>query len=69
MTDWIAGCKQQFEKVLRKALPEADSQLHQAMCYSTLNGGKRLRPLLIYATAFIISPCRFRYITSLNITP
>jgi len=38
---------------LDEALPEAveaPSRLHEAMRYSVLNGGKRVRPLLVYAT-------------------
>lgn len=37
---------------LKKWLPNVDDRpklLHQALHYSTLNGGKRIRPLLIYA--------------------
>lgn len=32
-------------------LPDNGSRLHQAMRYSLLNGGKRIRPVLCYATA------------------
>ncbi len=38
---------------LDEALPksaETPSRLHEAMRYSVLNGGKRIRPLLVYAT-------------------
>ncbi len=38
---------------LDEALPESaetPSRLHEAMRYSVLNGGKRVRPLLVYAT-------------------
>lgn len=38
---------------LDDALPDADEvpgRLHEAMRYSVLNGGKRVRPLLVYAT-------------------
>lgn len=38
---------------LDQALPAADTppeRLHQAMRYAVLNGGKRVRPLLVYAT-------------------
>ena len=40
------------EKVLDRWLPDADkppARLHAAMRYAVLGGGKRLRPLLIYA--------------------
>ncbi|HEY3646285.1 MAG TPA: farnesyl diphosphate synthase [Gammaproteobacteria bacterium] len=42
-----------MEKVLDRWLPPADKipqRLHSAMRYAVLGGGKRLRPLLIYAT-------------------
>jgi len=42
-----------IEKVLDRWLPPADKppeSLHRAMRYAVLGGGKRLRPLLIYAT-------------------
>jgi farnesyl diphosphate synthase len=42
-----------IESVLEQLLPRKDaqlSQLHAAMRYSTLDGGKRVRPLLVYAT-------------------
>jgi geranylgeranyl diphosphate synthase, type II len=41
-----------IEKVLERCLPPADkppTRLHAAMRYAVLGGGKRLRPLLIYA--------------------
>ena len=42
-----------IEKVLDRWLPPADKRperLHSAMRYAVLGGGKRMRPLLIYAT-------------------
>ena len=45
--------QQRIEKALFKALPEITThptQLHQAMHYSVLGGGKRIRPSLVYAT-------------------
>ena len=42
----VAGC-------LDRALPAADEipcRLHEAMRYAVLSGGKRVRPLLVYAT-------------------
>ena len=42
-----------IESVLADWLPAADAapaRLHAAMRYSTLGGGKRLRPALVYAT-------------------
>jgi len=40
-------------RVLETALPtatETPRRLHEAMRYAVLSGGKRLRPLLVYAT-------------------
>lgn len=45
--------QQRIESVLEDVLPAADinpQHLHEAMRYSVLNGGKRIRPLLVYAT-------------------
>ncbi|MEM7612198.1 MAG: farnesyl diphosphate synthase [Pseudomonadota bacterium] len=47
--DYIA----RVDGVLATTLPPADVvpvKLHEAMRYATLNGGKRIRPLLVYAT-------------------
>lgn len=41
-----------LEKYLPNALAEP-TRLHQAMRYAVLNGGKRIRPLLVYATGTI----------------
>lgn len=45
--------QQRVEAALDKWLPRTDvipHTLHQAMRYSTLGGGKRIRPILVYAT-------------------
>ena len=45
--------RERVEKALDRWLPAADRQpdrLHQAMRYAVLNGGKRIRPVLVYAT-------------------
>ena len=42
-----------IEAVLERVLPSVEilpQRLHTAMRYSVLNGGKRMRPLLVYAT-------------------
>ncbi len=55
MTDfatWVAARQTSFESVLQRLLPAAEvapQRLHQAMRYSVLDGGKRVRPLLAYA--------------------
>lgn len=49
---WIAIYQQHFESVLDQVLPTTDIapvKLHQAMRYSVLDGGKRVRPLLAFA--------------------
>ena len=49
----LAGWRQRLEQALERHLPAADSQperLHAAMRYAVLGEGKRLRPLLAYAT-------------------
>lgn len=51
--DRIEEYRQRIEQVLEGALPPADQapqRLHEAMRYAVLGGGKRLRPLLVYAT-------------------
>ncbi|MCC5793835.1 MAG: polyprenyl synthetase family protein [Chromatiales bacterium] len=49
------------EATLDRYLPAADEppqRLHEAMRYSTLGGGKRIRPLLVYATGEALGvPC------------
>ena len=45
--------QQRIEKVLDQILPHATinpTHLHEAMRYSVLDGGKRVRPILVYAT-------------------
>ncbi|QNK02438.1 polyprenyl synthetase family protein [Dyella telluris] len=45
------------EEALVRSLPPADTapvELHQAMRYAVLGGGKRLRPLLVYAAGFAL---------------
>jgi farnesyl diphosphate synthase len=48
--DYLKTYKQRIENVLQDKLPQTDNILHQAIRYSVLNGGKRLRPILVYAT-------------------
>ena len=46
-----------METALAKRLPAADAipvMLHQAMRYSVLGGGKRIRPALVFATAHAV---------------
>jgi geranylgeranyl pyrophosphate synthase len=49
----VEAWQERFEEVLDRQLPPASQQpcgLHQAMRYSALAGGKRIRPVLVYAT-------------------
>ena len=48
-----AAFTQRINAYLESALPAADQtprRLHEAMRYAVLSGGKRIRPLLVYAT-------------------
>jgi farnesyl diphosphate synthase len=49
----LQAWQDRIESVLTEVLPAATThpaRLHEAMRYSVLNGGKRMRPLLVYAT-------------------
>ncbi len=49
---WASAHQSRFEDSLGRLLPSPDiapQRLHQAMRYSTLGGGKRVRPLLAFA--------------------
>lgn len=49
---WMGGVQARMESVLARALPPAHvapARLHEAMRYATLEGGKRVRPLLAFA--------------------
>jgi geranylgeranyl pyrophosphate synthase len=61
--DRIASYLERAEHALERALPDParpPQRLHQAMRYAVLGGGKRLRPLLVYATgeALRVAPDR-----------
>ena len=45
---WIVPYKERINSALESLLPDDDSILTKAIRYSVLNGGKRLRPLLVY---------------------
>ena len=50
--DWMAATQARTEAALARHLPGADCiphRLHEAMRYTTLGGGKRVRPLLAFA--------------------
>jgi farnesyl diphosphate synthase len=49
---WMGGIQTQMETALARLLPPAHvapARLHEAMRYATLEGGKRVRPLLTFA--------------------
>ena len=49
---WMGSIQARVENVLARSLPgpqHAPARLHQAMRYATLEGGKRVRPLLAFA--------------------
>ena len=53
----IQGYQERVERALEHWLPGVEippSTLHDAMRYSVLGGGKRIRPLLVYATGEIM---------------
>ena len=52
--DWSRERQQRIEGVLERLLPGSDAaaaRLTAAMRYATLGGGKRMRPLLVYAAS------------------
>jgi farnesyl diphosphate synthase len=54
--EWMAAVQARVEKALARHLPSATTipaRLHQAMRYACLDGGKRVRPLLAFATGEI----------------
>jgi len=55
--NWQSQYRERVEAVLEQRLPGADLKplrLHQAMRYAVLGAGKRIRPLLVYATGHAI---------------
>ena len=52
LSDWVAQHQARFEQYAQSCLSAEDREprrLHAAMRYAVLNGGKRVRPLLVYA--------------------
>jgi len=53
LTPLLETCQARIEKALQHWLPTANvnpALLHEVMRYSSLDGGKRIRPLLVYLT-------------------
>lgn len=56
--DWMRQVQADMEIALAKVLPAETStpaRLHQAMRYAVLDGGKRVRPLLVFAAGELFS--------------
>ncbi len=56
--EFLSNIQARTNSVLDKVLPAADlapQRLHQAMRYSALNPGKRIRPALVYATGEMLA--------------
>lgn len=54
LADFLDSCRERVDRVLDQALltpTGASNQLYEAMRYAVLNGGKRIRPALVYAAA------------------
>jgi farnesyl diphosphate synthase len=52
LADWLSDVQSRVEQQLEQVLPAATlapSTLHEAMRYAVLEGGKRVRPLLVFA--------------------
>ncbi len=53
LKEYMTLCQNRVEEALNARLPSAailPQRLHEAMRYSTLDGGKRMRPMLTYCT-------------------
>ena len=53
LKEYLSFCQNRVERALEDRLPSGQllpQKLHQAMRYSVLNGGKRMRPMLTYCT-------------------
>ncbi len=64
--NWARSVQERVETTLGEVLPKADhlpARLHEAMRYAVLDGGKRVRPLLVFAAGEIVgaSPERLQY--------
>lgn len=50
--DWVKNCQRKVEETAQRELPKPDEcpeKLHEAVRYAVIGGGKRVRPLLVYA--------------------
>ena len=54
---WMGSIQMRVEGALARSLPapqHVPARLHQAMRYATLEGGKRVRPLLVFAAGEVV---------------
>ena len=57
MNDHFQQWQQRVEATIKRSLPTVEThpeRLHQAMHYALFNGGKRIRPMITYATAELL---------------
>ena len=57
LKEYLGFCQSRVEKALEERLPSGQllpQKLHQAMRYSVLDGGKRMRPMLTYCTGMAL---------------
>ena len=57
LKNYLSTCQERVENALQKRLPSdhvLPLRLHESMRYSVLNGGKRMRPMLTYATGKVL---------------
>ncbi len=67
--NWMQDVQNRMEQTLAALLPSDNhlpAQLHTAMRYSVLDGGKRVRPLLAFAAGAVVdaSPERLQYVAA-----
>jgi farnesyl diphosphate synthase len=61
--DWMRNVQTEVEAALARCLPPGEAipgRLHQAMRYASLDGGKRVRPLLTFAAGELTDAPRER---------
>jgi farnesyl diphosphate synthase len=57
LKEYLVYCQSRVERALEERLPSGQllpQKLHQAMRYSVLDGGKRMRPMLTYCTGMAL---------------
>ena len=61
LTQWMKDVQTRTEIILQRLLPQPETlpqELHEVMRYAALDGGKRLRPMLVLAAAEMAIPFR-----------